>query len=169
MAASMSETLVAGLLGGGLAALITLAGALITSRWRSAEENVIKQREKWRDAVRSLIAEAVNVDTPKDARRIWAALALRMNPEDDLDKDDAELVALVKGLEEEAGRTPERYARIVHLAARILKHDWTRAKWEAQGWFWESEPEQTRSIDPPLVDVGQNLLDPSTDGLLRHD
>ena len=151
----MSETLVAGLLGGGLAALITLTGVLITSRWRSAEENVIKQREKWRDAVRCLIAQAVNVDTPEGARRIWAELALRMNPEDDLDKDDAELVALVKGLEEGSGRTPETRTRIVHLAARILKHDWTRAKWEAQGWFWENEPEQTRSLEPSLVDVHQ--------------
>jgi hypothetical protein len=146
----MSETLLAGLLGGGLAALITLAGVLITGRWRSAEENVIKQRAEWRDAVRSLIAQAVNVDSAEDARRIWAELALRMNPEDDPGKDDAELVSLVKALEEMRGRTPERRARIVHLAARILKHDWTRVKWEAHGWFWEEEPEQERSLEPAI-------------------
>lgn len=148
----MSETLLAGLLGGGLAALITLAGVLLTSRWRSAEENVIKQRAGWRDAVRSLVAQAVNVESEADARRVWAELALRMNPDDDADKDDAELVSLVRALENSDGRTPERRARIVHLAARILKHDWTRAKWEAQGWFWEDEPQQTRSPDPALVD-----------------
>jgi hypothetical protein len=159
----MSDTLLAGILGGGLAALITLAGVLITGRWRSAEENVIKQRAEWRDAVRSLIAQAVNVDTTEEARRIWAELALRMNPGDDLDRDDAELVLLVKGLEDERGRTPERLARIVHLAARILKHDWTRVKWEAQGWFWETEPEQTRSLEPPLPELRLSRPDHATE------
>ena len=161
----MSETLAAGLLGGGLAALITLAGVLITNRRRSAEVNVIKQREKWRDAVRSLIAQTVNVHTPEQARQLWAELALRMNPGNDPDKDDAELVALVKGLEEANARTPETRARIVHLAARILKHDWTRAKWEAQGWFWEEEPEQTRSLEPPLADVCQHYRNSSASGI----
>lgn len=106
---------------------------------------MIKQRAEWRSAVRSLIAEAVNVDNEKDARRIWAEIALRMNPDNDPNKDDTELVALVRDLNREENRTDERREQIVDLAAHILKHDWTRAKWEAQGWFWEEEPEQTRS------------------------
>ena len=138
----MNETLIAGLLGGTLAAAITLIGVLATNRSRLAEDNIIKQRADWRNAVRSLIAQAVNIDDATEARRIWAELALRMNP-DDPTKDDVELVALVKDLQFGAGRTPEAHDRIVLLASRILKHDWTRAKWEAQGWFWEDEPEQT--------------------------
>ncbi|WP_242096729.1 hypothetical protein [Sphingomonas sp. CROZ-RG-20F-R02-07] len=140
----MTATLLAGLLGGVIAAGITLAGVLITNRWRLAEENVIKQRAEWRGAVRLLISEAVNIENEKDARRIWAEIALRMNPDEDPKKDDAELVALVRDLSREENRTDDRRERIVNLAAHILKHDWTRAKWEAQGWFWEEEPEQTR-------------------------
>ena len=157
----MSETLVAGLLGGGLAAVITLFGVLATNRSRLAEDNVIKQRAEWRDAVRSLIAQAVVVDDEKEARRIWCELALRMNP-DDPTKDDVELVSLVKDLQSDAGRSKQVRERIVLLASRILKHDWTRAKWEAQGWFWEDEPQQDRT---PFRRISASPLRPQESGI----
>ncbi len=47
----MSETLIAGLLGGALAAAITLIGVIATNRSRLAEDNVIKQRCATRRAV----------------------------------------------------------------------------------------------------------------------
>lgn len=134
--------LVAGALGGIVAAIITLVGVLTTSRWRIAEENIIKQRAEWRDAVRSIIAQAVRNEDPVEARKLWAELALRMNPTEDHTKDDRELVRLVRSLESAGERNDAVRGRIVDLAAHILKHDWTRAKWEARGWFWEDEPEQ---------------------------
>ena len=140
----MSTTLISGLVGGVIAALVTLFGVLTTSRWRIAEENIIQQRAAWRDAVRSIIAQAVSNEDKATARRLGAELALRMNPNDDPDKDDVELVRLVRSLERETARNEEVRDRILALAAHILKHDWTRAKWEANGWFWEEEPEQTR-------------------------
>lgn len=143
----MSGELLAALVGGVVASLLTLVGVLTTNRWRMAEENVIKQRAEWRAAVRSLIAQAVNLDDEADARRIWAELALRMNPRVDGGKDDRELVRLVRSLVDPAKRTDAVRGQIVDLAAHILKHDWTRAKWEAQGWFWEDEPEQDRLED----------------------
>lgn len=136
------SSLVAGALGGVAAAIITLVGVLTTSRWRIAEENIIKQRAEWRDAVRSIVAQAVCNDEPAVARKLWAELALRMNPAEDAAKDDRELVRLVRSLEHASERNDMVRGRIVDLAAHILKHDWTRAKWEAQGWFWEDEPEQ---------------------------
>lgn len=141
----MSETILAGLLGGTIASLLSLVGVLLINRTKMASENVIKQRAAWRESVRALIVEAINVEEDRAARRIWAELALRLNP-DDPTKDDHELVALLRDLQNEAGRTAEAKDRIVLLASRILKHDWTRAKWEAQGWFWEEEPKQTRTL-----------------------
>jgi hypothetical protein len=157
----VSETLMAGLLGGVLAAAITLVGVLLTNRSRLAEDNIIKQRAEWRNSVRSIIAEAVNVENDADARRLWAELALRMNPDRDPRKDDAELVALVQNLEFAEGRTQTSRKRIVELASQILKHDWTRAKWEAQGWFWEDEPEQTRTA--PALTVSKTHPSESSD------
>lgn len=140
----MSDQIIGAVFSGVLASLLTLFGVLATSRWRRAEDNVIKQRAEWRDAVRFLIAEAVNVSDEDTARKVWAELALRMNPDVDTGKDDRELVELVRSLVVPANRNDAVRGRIVELAAHILKHDWTRAKWETQGWFWEDEPEQTR-------------------------
>lgn len=140
----MSDQIIGVVLSGVLASLVTLFGVLATSRWRRAEDNVIKQRAEWRNAVRSLIAQAVTVADEETARKVWVELALRMNPEIDSQKDDRELVGLVRSLVTPANRNDVVHGRIVELAAHILKHDWTRAKWEAQGWPWENEPEQTR-------------------------
>lgn len=134
--------ILAGAFGGIVAAAIALFGVLTTSRWRIAEENIIKQRAEWRDAVRSIVAQAVANEDPVEARRLWAEIALRMNPVEDHGRDDRELVRLVRSLEHASERNGAVRGRIVDLAAHILKHDWTRAKWEARGWFWEDEPEQ---------------------------
>ncbi|BCA63113.1 hypothetical protein HMP09_2347 [Sphingomonas sp. HMP9] len=139
---------IAGAAGGILAALITLAGVILSARWRLADENIIKERAKWREAVRSIVAEAVSIDADtKDgtarARRLWGEIALRMNPEPAGGKGDRELVKAIASLIDTSNRNDEVRGRILGLAAPILKHDWERAKWEASGRFWEDEPEQS--------------------------
>ena len=129
-----------------MAAALTLIGVILSARWRIAEENITKERAKWRDDVRLLVQNAMNVESPECARELWAALALRMNPRLDPDKDDRELVDLVRSLADPANRTDEVRARVLALAANILKHDWERAKWEAHGRWWEEEPRQERLI-----------------------
>jgi hypothetical protein len=143
-----------GALAAGIAAVfasaLTLLGVLLVARWRLAEENIIKERAKWRDAVRSIISEAValdaeNVESRTTALRLWGEIAVRMNPEEDGDKDDRALVQAIASLVDPANRTEGVRRRILDLAATILKHDWERAKWEARGRPWEAEPEQMRS------------------------
>jgi hypothetical protein len=135
---------IAGAIGGVVAAALTLAGVVISARWRIAEENIIKERARWREAIREIVIESMNVSTAERARELWASLALRTNPNDDPDKDDRELVALVGSLADEANRNPVVRSRILALAANVLKHDWERAKWEAHGLPWSEEPTQTR-------------------------
>lgn len=142
---SIAATVLAGAVGGLLAAFITLIGSILTERWRIAEENVTKERAKWRDTVRRLIVKAVTTTDEEELAKIWPALALRMNPEEGDNRDDRELVARVRSLCEPEFPDRERVKdRIVALAAHILKHDWERAKWEADHhWFWQDEPRQT--------------------------
>lgn len=150
---SVTATVLAGAVGGLLAAFVTLIGLILTTRWKIAEENIIKERAKWRDAVRLLVEQAiVETDTSK-LRAIATGMALRMNPADDSQKDDRELVALMFSLENCSNRTDEVRARIVALAAHILKHDWSRAKWEADLWFWQNEPAQTRYAGPASYEL----------------
>lgn len=164
----MAPTVIAGAVGGVLAALVTLFGVLATSRWRIAEENILKQRAEWREAVRSLIGQAMVVNDRSAAQRIWAELALRLNPDDDPMKDDRELVILVRSLEDLENRNGHVRGRIVDLAAHILKHDWTRAKWEARGRVWEDEPRQVPlGLTNADVDVGErrHALDRARKGI----
>lgn len=140
----MTGAAFAGAVGGVVAAALTLIGVVLSARWRIAEENIIKERAKWREAVRTIVVEATIVSTAERATELWASLALRMNPNNDPDKDDRELVDLVGSLTDESNRTPVVRARIVALAAHILKHDWERAKWEAHGLPWTDEPMQER-------------------------
>ena len=142
---SIEETVLAGANGGLLASAVTLVGTILSTRWRIAEENVTKERAKWRNSVRDLIETAESTNNDAELRRLWVALALRMNPVEDDQRDDRELVAQVKRLPELATeKRTEAVDRIVALAAHILKHDWERAKWEADHWFWRrEEPKQT--------------------------
>lgn len=123
---NVAATVFAGAIGGLLAAFVTLTGLILTTRWKIAEENIIKERAKWRDAVRLFIEQAVVETDPSKLRAIATGLALRMNPEEDRRKDDRELVALIFSLGKGENRTDEVRARIVALAAHILKHDWNR-------------------------------------------
>jgi len=155
---SVAGTVLAGAIGGLLAAFVTVSGLIFTSRWKIAEENIIKERAKWRDAVRSLIEQAVIETDASKLRGIATGLALRMNPAENSNKDDRELVALVYSLEAHENRTDEVRARIVALAAHILKHDWSRAKWEADLWFTQREPVQTKYSGPASYQVPKSGL-----------
>jgi hypothetical protein len=150
---SVAGTVLAGAIGGLLAAFVTVIGLILTTRWKIAEENIIKERARWRDAVRSLIEQAVVETDSSKLRGIATGLALRMNPAEDSNKDDRELVALVYSLEDRENRTEAARARIVALAAHILKHDWSHAKWEADLWFTQREPVQTKYGGPASYQV----------------
>lgn len=157
---SVAGTVLAGAIGGLLAAFVTVTGVIFTTRWKIAEENIIKERAKWRDAVRSLIEQAVVETDASKLRAIATGLALRMNPTEDSNKDDRELVALVYSMEAPDNRTEEVRGRVVALAAHILKHDWSRAKWEAELWFTQKEPVQTKYTGPisyQVLDQGSSV------------
>jgi hypothetical protein len=147
--ASIAATVLAGAVGGFLAALVTLFGRFFAERLRIAEENVTKERAKWRDSVRRLVLTAVTTSDQAKLAQAWVGLALRMNPAESEHRDDRELVARVRSLCDPNLADRERVKeRIVALAAHILKHDWERAKWEANHWFWQDEPQQTRYLGP---------------------
>ena len=50
---SVAGTVLAGAIGGLLAAFVTVVGLILTTSWKIAEENIIKERARWRDAVTS--------------------------------------------------------------------------------------------------------------------
>jgi hypothetical protein len=115
-----------------VAAIVSGIVAVLTSERHLASENVIQERKNWREHVREIAAQvydAINCGE-SDAnkfRELRAKLALRLNPHD---ADDQEILALVAP--GDATRAEEFNRRV----ALLLKHDWERAKRDANLMLW---------------------------------
>lgn len=84
-------------------------------------ENILKERAKWRERIRELASQIASNPKPKDI----AELRLRLNPNDD---NDNKIIDLAESLQ----RNFNYFSRKSFLTkvARLLKHDWERAKKE---------------------------------------
>ena len=120
--------------------------------WHASERhaltaNVIGERAKWRDRLRSLAEElqkAVSTSDAAEIRRLRLAFRLSLNPWDDRDR---ELVALMGLLMDRAG-DGELFEQIAVRLELLLKHDWERAKAEAswRGWSRRATPARRASL-----------------------
>jgi hypothetical protein len=118
---------------GVVAAIVSGIVAVLTSERRLAAENVIQERKNWREQVRDLAAKVYEaiLSGESDAnnfRKLRAKLALRLNPHD---PDDQEILALVAP-SDDATRADEFNQRV----GLLLKHDWERAKRDANLLLW---------------------------------
>jgi len=128
----LSSTVLAGL----VAALVSLR----SSERKIHVENVTQERAKWRNAMRELanaIITAATSDKAVETKRQSAQLALNVNP---FDTEDIGLVEAAKKF----STSTDLNSHIEEFTDRmtlLLKHDWERAKREAQPWFFRgSEP-----------------------------
>jgi hypothetical protein len=126
-----------------VAAVVSGAFSILTSERRIAAENIIQERTKWRERIRCL-AEQINkaIVSGADANKfndLRDQLELRLNPHDPLDQ---ELLVLVTS--DDAAQAPERANEFNLHVTLLLKHDWERAKWEANllRWVFTREPKR---------------------------
>jgi hypothetical protein len=125
-----------------IAAIVSGIVAFLTAERRLASENVIQERAKWREDIRDLadqiyrtiVSGAVDADQFGELR---AKLALRLNPHD---QDDQGILALI--VPGDSTRADEFNQRV----ALLLKHDWERARREANLWLlmFTVEPKRLR-------------------------
>ena len=128
--------------------VIGAAVSLRTSTRNIKVENITKERAKWRDKVRKK-SLAVHQDAVKcDATALEAhhlEFSLILNP---FDHEDRAILALIRQLKSKADES--HLTEFADRIALLLKHDWQRAKWEAEdNWFLSSdidtEPEPKRT------------------------
>lgn len=125
-----------------VAALVSGFAALLTSERRISAENVIQERMKWREKVRDLAADVYELvvsgepDTKK-YQQLRAQLTLRLNPHDE---EDHQILTLV------AAGDNARAEEFTQRIALLLKHDWERAKRDANllQWLCEREPDRVQ-------------------------
>lgn len=115
-----------------LSAIVSVIVAYATAKAASYSRDVVAERKEWRDKVRALTVEASLLMQGEETRSqrfleiIWE-FRLRLNPDD---KNDMQILeALEKSIV-----VPNDLLRMKFLAqvARLLKHDWERAKAEAR-------------------------------------
>lgn len=80
-------------------------------------ENILQERTKWRERVRELVSQIASKPNKKDI----AELEIRLNP---LDENDRKIIENAKSLL----NTKEKKEIFLEQVARLLKHDWERAK-----------------------------------------
>lgn len=105
--------------------------AYITARAASYSKDIIEERQKWRERIRCLTIEAEkligNRQTQNQAyRNLYSEFRVRLNP--DSEQDNAILATLREGKINPSELTS---AKLLAQVARLLKHDWERAKVEA--------------------------------------
>lgn len=113
---------------GVIASLVTAVFSKMSVDKNIRIENITKERQRWREQMRELVKEVNEAFIYRDSaklRIIKAALVVRLNPEDSMDK------AIVKSIEELPNRWdyPELDEFNQYMAA-LLKHDWERVKGE---------------------------------------
>jgi hypothetical protein len=157
---TIASALVAGV-AGLVGALIGAAVSLRTSTRNIKIDNVTKERAKWRDRVRkkSLIVhqQAVKGDaTALDELHLQFTLIL--NP---FHSEDRAILALIRQL-----KTTADESHLTEFADRIsllLKHDWERAKWEAEdNWFQSLDPDAERKPEPKRISYDQYIRERGT-------
>jgi hypothetical protein len=144
MAVDASSTILATIIGAGAGIIGGLIGAAVSLRTNTRTikiENITKERAKWRDNVREKALWVQRAAVAGDRSALdehHLAFTLILNPIDPMDRP---ILALIRQLK----ITPDE-PHLTEFADRIsllLKHDWQRAKWEAEdNCFFESD------IDP---------------------
>lgn len=120
----MSE-IISGFLGAFIMAMITKKN----NDNNNALKYITEERQKWREDIRKIVDELYEEDY--DFEKIRAKLQVRLNPFDEYDKD------IIKKIEKlicfgYKNNTDYIYKlELAELLSRLLKHDWERAKIEA--------------------------------------
>jgi len=125
-----------------IAALVSTVTATTVSGWVSLRNSarmvqaqyITGERAKWRDRVRSAALEVHKAVSARDFNRVaelTLELRLLLNPKDPM---DAEILDVVGNLQncQTAQSLPSEFGERIAL---LLKHDWDRAKREAQPFF----------------------------------
>lgn len=115
-----------------LSALVAVIVAYLTARASSYSKDVVEERRNWREKIRTLSVEAAKLIREGKGKtdeyiEIVSEFRLRLNPDDD---DDQEIMACLWRCRD--GGSEQDARELLARVARLLKHDWDRAVWEAK-------------------------------------
>jgi hypothetical protein len=126
------QTVVTSLSAGLIAAVVTGYASRRNSERAIQIENITKERAKWRDKIRCLALEAQQAARGKNGVKLAElrlGFCLNLNPFDDEDCAIIAIISRFSGSEQVDEKTLLEFSDRLAL---LLKHDWDRAKHEAE-------------------------------------
>ena len=134
-----------GFIGAAVGAAVGAFATLLVAQRSLRAEHVIGERQKWREKVRGLAIKCAKSGPLEED--FWIELAVNTNPYKEF---DAQLVLKAHGLRGRPLDVEDRQRIVVDLA-RLLKHDWERAKIESSWRPWcASERAQEKCLEDHL-------------------
>jgi hypothetical protein len=137
--------LASGAAGAVIGALLSAIALMHQTQSQIAAQHVVGERAKWREKIRDAAAKALADKSPASFDEFWLTLKLNTNPFSNEDIDLVEKAAALRN----GNATVEDWDEMSDRLARLLKHDWERAKFETR-WYrlmWFS-PERTKYVKP---------------------
>lgn len=141
-----------------LAALVTALVALQNSERNIKLGHVTSERAKWRDRVRKKalqVHRAAVTDNTTRLAELHLEFTLILNPIDP-DKEDEQILNTIRELDTERNKEA-KLAEFADRVALLLKHDWERAKLEAEP-FWK-QPKPLQNLFKRLPSVKRKSYD----------
>jgi hypothetical protein len=132
-----------------LAALLTAAVTLQSSERKISIEYVTGERAKWREKIREKALEvyrAANEEQWPRLRELQFEFTLLLNPDDAADN---KILDVIDRLSKKEPALPEFARRVSYL----LKHDWERAKSEAEPFWRRTKPPERKPGEPTTREV----------------
>lgn len=145
IATVLSSGVVAGLIAG----LVSLR----TSERKIATENITKQREIWRDKVRTKSLDVTNAIENKALSKLcglYTEFSHLLNPED---TEDLAILSLLWCFK--SGDFEEKsHVEFIERVSLLLKHDWERAKQSLGSFF----PKSQDGLNTIILNISERLL-----------
>ncbi|MFA9950655.1 hypothetical protein [Dentiradicibacter hellwigii] len=123
-------SLISGVIGGAITAYIGNRKIQI--------KNITQERAKWRDKIRELSIEVYKAAIEgkyQEIDKLQIEFAVRLNPYDDEDIGILETIYKLKDKQNQEESLSKKLEEFSDRVALLLKHDWERAKYEAEPWY----------------------------------
>lgn len=133
-----SSDIMVAIIGALVGAALVGVTASLAARITTQSKDIVEERRKWRDQIRSLAEETMALTlhqplTPAEFSKVKTAFILRLNPSSSV--YDRAIIEALDELEKSSS-VSNREAFLDHVA-RLLKHDWERVKHDSGFRIWQ--------------------------------
>lgn len=119
-----------------LAAYITALFSKKINDRNNSLKYITEERKNWRNFIKKMTVELISTNQAKKQTEIISELYLNLNP---YDEDDLKIISVAEKFVNEKSYKEKNKKELLNLVSKLLKHDWERAKSEANSNYWPNK------------------------------